>query len=63
MTAALCIYSAMFMRFAYMVQPRNWLLFACHVTNCSAQGVQLYRGVSYGASEDHEKEVVPPKNK
>uniref|UniRef100_A0A673UNJ6 Mitochondrial pyruvate carrier n=1 Tax=Suricata suricatta TaxID=37032 RepID=A0A673UNJ6_SURSU len=31
MTFALCCYSLMFMRFAYKVQPQNWLLFACHV--------------------------------
>ncbi|MCP4489616.1 MAG: hypothetical protein GY820_20210, partial [Gammaproteobacteria bacterium] len=37
MTLALCIYSATFMRFAWMVQPRNLLLFACHITNETAQ--------------------------
>ncbi|KAK2525704.1 Mpc1 [Columba livia] len=37
MTFALCCYSLTFMRFAYKVQPRNWLLFACHFTNEIAQ--------------------------
>merc|ERR1712071_219266 len=37
MTTALCIYSGLFMRFAWQVQPRNLLLFACHVTNEGAQ--------------------------
>ncbi|NXF54655.1 MPC1 protein, partial [Oceanites oceanicus] len=37
MTFALCCYSLTFMRFAYKVQPRNWLLFACHLTNEVAQ--------------------------
>merc|ERR1712179_608000 len=55
MTGALCIYSGLFMRFAYMVQPRNWLLFACHFTNEGAQLTQLYRGVSYEYSEKPKK--------
>ncbi|GMR42522.1 hypothetical protein PMAYCL1PPCAC_12717 [Pristionchus mayeri] len=43
MTAALVIYSSVFMRFAWHVQPRNLLLFACHATNFTAQTVQLAR--------------------
>ena len=31
------------MRFALRVQPRNMLLFACHLTNATAQGVQVLR--------------------
>lgn len=46
MTVALCIYSALFMRFALRVQPRNMLLFACHITNETAQLYQLQR--AYG---------------
>ena len=44
MTTALVIYSSVFMRFAWHVQPRNLLLFACHMTNFSAQlgQVSLY---------------------
>ena len=33
MTTTLFFYSCFFMRFAYMVQPRNWLLFSCHFCN------------------------------
>ncbi|XP_063163710.1 mitochondrial pyruvate carrier 1 [Candoia aspera] len=40
MTFALSCYSLTFMRFAYKVQPRNWLLFACHFTNEFAQLIQ-----------------------
>ncbi|KAF7635698.1 Mitochondrial pyruvate carrier [Meloidogyne graminicola] len=40
MTFALIIYSSVFMRFAWRVQPRNLLLFACHATNFSAQNLQ-----------------------
>lgn len=44
---ALCIYSALFMRFAIKVQPRNMLLFACHFTNETAQLIQLGRVTKY----------------
>uniref|UniRef100_A0A7N4V870 Mitochondrial pyruvate carrier n=1 Tax=Sarcophilus harrisii TaxID=9305 RepID=A0A7N4V870_SARHA len=47
MTFALCCYSLAFMRFAYKVQPRNWLLFACHATNEVAQIIQGGRLVKY----------------
>ena len=43
MTSALTAYSAVFMRFAWRVQPRNYLLFVCHLTNCTAQSTQLFR--------------------
>eukprot|EP00887_Chlorella_sp_A99_P002284 scaffold10.g2284.t1 len=39
MTGAMCVYSLLFMRFAWMIQPRNYLLFACHASN---ECVQLY---------------------
>merc|ERR1711912_21513 len=57
MTVALCVYSCLFMRFAYMVQPRNWLLFACHFTNEGAQLTQLYRGIEYESSKKKEQEA------
>ncbi|XP_078038142.1 mitochondrial pyruvate carrier [Augochlora pura] len=44
MTFALCLYSAMFMRFALKVQPRNLLLFACHFVN---EGAQLTQGARF----------------
>ncbi|KAG0057098.1 pyruvate transporter mpc1 [Gryganskiella cystojenkinii] len=47
MTGALTVYSLLFMRFAWMVQPRNYLLFACHATNETAQLVQGYRFLEY----------------
>uniref|UniRef100_A0A2A4IRF8 Mitochondrial pyruvate carrier n=1 Tax=Heliothis virescens TaxID=7102 RepID=A0A2A4IRF8_HELVI len=40
MTLALAIYSLCFMRFALRVQPRNLLLFACHIINECAQVTQ-----------------------
>ncbi|CAD6993819.1 unnamed protein product [Ceratitis capitata] len=47
MTLALTLYSCVFMRFAWKVQPRNMLLFACHLTNATAQTVQGIRFVNY----------------
>ncbi|KAF9353901.1 pyruvate transporter mpc1 [Mortierella sp. AD094] len=47
MTGALTVYSLLFMRFAWMVQPRNYLLFACHATNETAQLIQGYRYIQY----------------
>ena len=44
---ALCVYSALFMRFAIAVQPRNYLLFACHFVNEGAQLTQGYRWLQY----------------
>ncbi|GMN56796.1 hypothetical protein TIFTF001_025907 [Ficus carica] len=43
MTAAMCVYSCLFMRFAWMVQPRNYLLLACHASNETVQLYQLSR--------------------
>ncbi|KAF2350244.1 Mitochondrial pyruvate carrier [Trinorchestia longiramus] len=43
----LCLYSAVFMRFAIKVKPQNMLLFACHVTNEIAQITQGCRLVKY----------------
>ncbi|XP_065170020.1 mitochondrial pyruvate carrier 1 [Atheta coriaria] len=55
MTVALCLYSAIFMRFAWKVQPRNMLLFACHVTNETTQLIQLGRYVNYNLRNKEEK--------
>lgn len=40
MTGVMCVYSCLFMRFAWMVQPRNYLLFGVHASN---EAVQLYQ--------------------
>ncbi|XP_062560245.1 mitochondrial pyruvate carrier 1 isoform X2 [Armigeres subalbatus] len=47
MTTALCLYSMIFIRFAWKVNPRNLLLFGCHITNFTAQSVQCGRFVNY----------------
>lgn len=47
MTVTLTGYSALFIRFAWRVQPRNYILFACHSFNVTAQLNQLRRAVEY----------------
>nr|XP_019007239.1 mitochondrial protein [Kwoniella mangroviensis CBS 8507]OCF70700.1 mitochondrial protein [Kwoniella mangroviensis CBS 8507] len=47
MSPTLAAYSMIFMRFAWRVQPRNYLLFACHATNATAQLVQEGRYLNY----------------
>jgi len=46
-SSVLSVYSLMFMRFAWMVQPRNYLLLACHASNECAQLYQLSRRIKY----------------
>ncbi|USW57446.1 Putative mitochondrial pyruvate carrier [Septoria linicola] len=43
MTAALCGYSGVFMRYSMAVTPKNYLLFGCHLVNFCAQSTQAYR--------------------
>lgn len=49
------------MRFAWMVKPRNYLLFACHATNATAQTVQTARWFKYfhmGGREEKHPELI-----
>lgn len=39
----MCVYSLLFMRFAWEVKPRNYLLLACHFCNEAVQCYQLSR--------------------
>eukprot|EP00741_Cyanophora_paradoxa_P017730 tig00000203_g17124.t1 len=55
MTSALCVYSLLFMRFAWKVQPRNMLLFACHGSNEAVQLYQLSRKIKYEMSDKSQK--------
>ena len=58
MTAALCIYSATFMRYSLAVTPVNYLLFACHMVNEGAQLMQGYRYLQYNHWGGKEKAGV-----
>jgi len=49
MTTTLFFYSCFFMRFAWKVQPRNMLLFSCHMCNASMQGYLLMRRKAWEA--------------
>jgi len=57
MTTALTCYSLVFMRFAWRVQPRNYLLFACHFTNATAQSLNDIRFVRYWHLGGREKKL------
>lgn len=46
------------MRFAWRVQPRNYLLFACHATNATAQLVQEGRFINYWYNGGREKRIA-----
>uniref|UniRef100_A0A1A9Z8B7 Mitochondrial pyruvate carrier n=1 Tax=Glossina pallidipes TaxID=7398 RepID=A0A1A9Z8B7_GLOPL len=59
MTLALTVYSAVFMRFALKVKPKNMLLFACHVTNGTVQTIQGVRYIQYQFSSDKKAIAVP----
>ncbi|CUS23203.1 LAQU0S08e04390g1_1 [Lachancea quebecensis] len=54
MTGALIMYSGVFMRYALAVQPKNYLLFGCHVVNEAAQVGQAFRFVNYHYLSDRE---------
>ena len=52
MTSVLCVYSLLFMRFAWRVQPRNYLLLACHACNEVVQGNNLRRHYQWKYSRE-----------
>jgi hypothetical protein len=54
MTGTLAVYSLAFMRFAWRVSPRNYILLACHVFNEGVQLAQLYRKFQYDAVAGNE---------
>jgi len=57
MTTTLACYSMVFMRFAWRVKPRNYLLFACHFTNACAQSVQDARFLNYWHNGGRERKL------
>jgi len=52
MTTTLVGYSSLFVRFAWKVQPRNYLLFSCHAFNILAQLNQLRRATIHKIKTD-----------
>jgi hypothetical protein len=57
MTPVLIVYSALFARWAWVVQPQNLLLCSCHVTNVLAQGNQMRRALEHKLNNGEEAEV------
>ncbi|GMM35831.1 pyruvate transporter [Saccharomycopsis crataegensis] len=47
MTGSLIVYSAVFMKYSVAIQPKNYLLFACHAINEAAQLGQGYRWLDH----------------
>lgn len=61
MTAALVVYSAVFMRYSVAITPKNYLLFGCHVVNEIAQLGQGFRFINYNyLSDNSKKEPTSP---
>lgn len=48
----MCVYSLLFMRFALAIQPKNYLLFACHFSNEAVQLNQMRRYLTWRSSEE-----------
>ena len=48
----MCIYSLLFMRFSLAIQPKNYLLFACHFSNEIVQLNQMRRYLTWRTSEE-----------
>eukprot|EP01112_Ceratiomyxa_fruticulosa_P009961 TRINITY_DN2614_c0_g1_i1.p1 TRINITY_DN2614_c0_g1~~TRINITY_DN2614_c0_g1_i1.p1 ORF type:complete len:109 (+),score=15.52 TRINITY_DN2614_c0_g1_i1:384-710(+) len=60
MTTALCVYSGLFMRFAWRVKPRNYLLLVCHMANETVQLYHLQRKIRYELNKkEKKKEAIP----
>ncbi|GHP06069.1 mitochondrial pyruvate carrier 2 [Pycnococcus provasolii] len=57
MTGVLIVYSSLFARWAWIVEPRNLALCVCHVSNVGAQLNQLRRAMEYKWNNGQEAEV------
>lgn len=54
----LCVYSLLFMRFAWMVKPRNYLLLACHISNEAVQSILLGKRIRYNIQQKNAKKLA-----
>lgn len=54
MTFALLCYSGIFMRFAWVIIPRNLLMLSMHVANSGVQGYHLTRKINYELNKPKE---------
>ena len=55
----MCVYSCLFMRFAWEIQPRNYILLSCHAANETVQSYNMYRW----ANHTYGTPVQPPVTK
>ncbi|XP_052027554.1 mitochondrial pyruvate carrier 1-like protein [Apodemus sylvaticus] len=60
MTTALIFYSMAFMRFAYHIQPQNYLLMVCHFSNVLAQSIQASRYLNHHYSVGAKAKAASP---
>ena len=58
LTAVMIVYSSLFCRWAFVVQPQNLLLASCHGSNVIAQFNQMRRAVQHKLSEGKDEEVA-----
>ena len=56
----MCVYSLLFMRFAWMITPRNYILLACHASNECVQLNQMRRYLGREGAGGGEKSLLPP---
>ncbi|XP_059283483.1 mitochondrial pyruvate carrier 1-like isoform X2 [Lycium ferocissimum] len=61
MTAVLCVFSMLCMRFAWMVRPRNHMLLTCHAANESVQLYQLSRWLGHQRNLQQKEDVAASK--
>lgn len=57
MTSVMLVYSSLFARWAWVVNPRNVALCACHISNIIAQSNQMRRAVEHKLALGEEEEV------
>lgn len=48
----MCVYSLLFMRFAWEIRPRNYILLACHASNECVQLNQMRRWAAWRGSKE-----------
>lgn len=52
MTGVLIVYSSLFARWAWVIQPKNIMLCGCHISNVAAQIGQITRRINHATDED-----------
>jgi len=62
MCATQVVYSSLFVRFAWAVQPRNYILFSCHACNVLAQSNQIRRWADFKPTVDPQNGPTEVKN-